>query len=148
MTKQQLKIDDFLCFSIYSANHAFNRLYHSLLKPLGLTYPQYLVMLVLWRENGQTVSSIGEKLFLESSTLTPLLKRLEGAGLIQRQRAILDERQVHLHLTKAGHALHAKAANIPECILDATGLTLKDVASLQKKITILREQLSASVKKS
>ena len=95
-----LDVDDHLCFAIYSAGHAFNRIYKPLLGELGLTYPQYLVMVALWAKDDQTVGSLGEKLLLESSTLTPLLKRLEGIGYLTRTRDPADERQVRVRLTK------------------------------------------------
>lgn len=113
MTDDLLKLDNFICFALYSANHAMNRLYKPMLDELNLTYPQYLVMVTLWEEDGQTVGGIGEKLFLESSTLTPLLKRLEAAGFIQRTRSKEDERQVLIRLTSEGTALKTKAAAIP-----------------------------------
>ncbi len=134
-------VNDFLCFAVYSAGHAFNRVYKPLLETLGLTYPQYLVMVVLWANDGTTVGSLGEKLFLESSTLTPLLKRLEGMGHLTRRRDPADERQVRLHLTKAGVALRAKARDIPPCILEATGLTAEALHRLQASISAVRENL-------
>ncbi len=105
-----LKIDNFICFALYSAGHAFTRLYKPLLDPMGLTYPQYLVMAVLWEKDGRTVGEIGEKLLLESSTLTPLLKRLEAAGMVRRTRDQVDERVVRIQLTPKGAALKQKAA--------------------------------------
>ena len=93
--QDRLKLDNFICFALYTANHAMNRVYKPLLDALGLTYPQYLVMVSLWEEDGQTVGGLGDKLFLESSTLTPLLKRLEAAGYIRRERSREDERVVY-----------------------------------------------------
>ena len=136
-----LKLDEFLCFAVYSASHAFNRVYKPLLDKLGLTYPQYLAMVVLWEHGDQTVGSLGEKLFLESSTLTPMLKRLEVMGYIARVRDAIDERQVRVQLTNAGHTLRKKAQAIPPCILDATGLKAEDLAKLTKNITMLRKSL-------
>ena len=104
-----LNLDHQLCFLVYSTNLALNQLYRKLLTPLGLTYPQYLVMLVLWEKDGLTVSEIGEKLFLESSTLTPLLKKLQSNGIVNRERSTKDERQVIISLTAEGHALKLKA---------------------------------------
>src|SRR5271154_2326289 len=104
-----LQLGSQLCFAIYSAAHAFNRVYKPLLDRLGLTYPQYLVMLVLWERDGVPVKDIGERLFLDSGTLTPLLKRLEQAGLINRTRSTEDERQVMIALTAKGEALREKA---------------------------------------
>src|SRR3954452_21193280 len=104
-TEEKLLLDNFLCFAIYSAGHAFNQFYRPLLDAIGLTYPQYLVMVALWSANDQTVKALGEKLSLESSTLTPLLKRLEAAGYLTRTRDPEDERQVRVRLTAAGRAL-------------------------------------------
>ncbi|MGO9133512.1 MAG: MarR family winged helix-turn-helix transcriptional regulator [Methylovirgula sp.] len=134
-------LKDFLCFAIYSAGHAFNRVYKPLLDALGLTYPQYLVMVALWETDDQTVGSLGEKLFLESSTLTPLLKRLESVGYLTRSRDPADERQVRVRLTKAGRELQAKARDIPSCILEATGFSIDALIKLQKDISALRESL-------
>ena len=114
------KLDDFLCFAVYSASHAFNRLYKPLLDELGLTYPQYLVMVTLWERDDRTVGEIGERLFLESNTLTPLLKRMEAAGLVSRSRDPADERQVRLRLTAEGKGLVEKAR---KC-LDLTAQTV------------------------
>jgi len=142
MADDPLKLDTFICFALYSANHAMNRLYKPMLDALNLTYPQYLVMVTLWEEDGQTVGGIGEKLFLESSTLTPLLKRLEAAGFIQRIRSKEDERQVLIHLTGEGVALKKKAASIPACVLDATEQTAEELTRLKAEIITLREALS------
>jgi len=136
-----LKLDSFLCFAIYSVNHAFNRVYKPLLDRLKLTYPQYLAMAVLWERDDQTVGSLGEKLFLESSTLTPMLKRLEALKYISRIRDRDDERHVRVRLTKAGLALREKAQEIPACIIEATGLSPEGVAKLKEEITKLRASL-------
>jgi DNA-binding MarR family transcriptional regulator len=135
-------IDQLLCFSIYSAGHAFNQIYRPLLEPLGLTYPQYLVMVALWSRDGKTVGELGDVLFLDSSTLTPLLKRLEQAGYIKRSRNPDDERQVLLHLTKAGRALQQRAEHIPGCIEDAVGMSGNDVAKVREALTRIRNQLA------
>ena len=111
-----LKLDNQLCFALYSANLALNKLYRQLLAPLNLTYPQYLVMLVLWEQDDMTVSDIGERLFLDSATLTPLLKRLESAGLINRHRSRKDERQVAVTLSEAGRELQQQALGIPHAV--------------------------------
>jgi MarR family transcriptional regulator, organic hydroperoxide resistance regulator len=137
-----LKLDDFLCFAVYSASHAFNRLYKPLLDDLGLTYPQYLVMVTLWERDDRTLSEIGERLFLESNTLTPLLKRMEAAGLVSRSRDPADERQVRLRLTDEGRVLIDKARQVPPCVLDATGLTSEEARSLTDQIGALRTALS------
>lgn len=139
--RRRLEVDELLCFAIYSAGHAFNRVYKPLLDALGLTYPQYLVMLALWGEDGQTVGSLGEKLFLESSTLTPLIKRLEGMGYVARSRDPADERQVRVRLTRSGAALRAKASDVPACILDATGMSVSTLRKLQDEISTLRDNL-------
>lgn len=139
-----LKIDNFVCFALYSAGHAFTRLYKPLLDPLGLTYPQYLVMAVLWEKNGRTVGEIGEKLLLESSTLTPLLKRLETAGMVRRTRDQDDERVVRIQLTPKGAELKQKAIEIPQAIGCSTNLTIPEVMKLTDDIKALREKLLAA----
>jgi DNA-binding MarR family transcriptional regulator len=135
------KLDDFICFAIYSANHALNRVYKPLLDAVGLTYTQYIAMISLWQQDDQTVGSLGEKLFLESSTLTPVLKRLEGLGLIARTRDKSDERQVRVQLTAAGRALQEQARTIPPCILEASGLEAEDLTRLKAEIATLRSSL-------
>lgn len=142
-----LQLEKFLCFSVYSASHAFNRIYKPLLDGLGLTYPQYLVMVALWQEDDQSVRSIGEKMYLESSTLTPLLKRLEAAGLVSRKRDPKDERSVRVNLTEDGQALRTKAEEIPTCILEATGLDLETAKRLNRDLRTMRDQLEAGAKK-
>jgi len=139
-----LKIDHFVCFALYSAGHAFTRLYKSLLDPLGLTYPQFLVMVTLWERDDRTVSDIGGTLLLESSTLTPLLKRLETAGMVRRTRDKDDERAVRIKLTPEGAALKQKAAGIPQAIGCATNLSIPDVMKLTADIKALREKLLAA----
>ncbi len=139
-----LKIDNFVCFALYSAGHAFTRLYKPLLDPLGLTYPQYLVMAVLWEKDGRTVGEIGEKLLLESSTLTPLLKRLETAGMVRRTRDQDDERVVRIQLTPKGAELKQKAIEIPQAIGCSTNLTIPEVMKLTDDIKALREKLLAA----
>jgi DNA-binding MarR family transcriptional regulator len=139
-----LKIDNFICFALYSAGHAFTRLYKPLLDPLGLTYPQYLVMVALWEKDGRTVGEIGEKLLLESSTLTPLLKRLETAGMVRRTRDQDDERVVRIQLTPKGTALRQKALEIPQAIGCATNITIPEVMKLTTEIKELRAKLLAA----
>ena len=136
-----LTIDDFICFAVYSAGHAFNRIYKPLLDPLGLTYPQYLVMVALWAADKQTVGALGEKLLLESSTLTPLLKRLEAMGLVQRKRDAEDERVVRVSLTEKGKALQRNARQVPDCVSQMTGLSPTELRRLTATITKLRETL-------
>jgi DNA-binding MarR family transcriptional regulator len=136
-----LRLSEFLCFTVYSANHAFNRVYKPLLHELGLTYPQYLVMVLLWEQDDQTVGSLCERLFLESSTLTPLLKRLEASGHVKRTRDPVDERQVRVRLTDKGRAMREKARVIPDCILAASGLKIDGLRRLQSEIVALRSSL-------
>jgi DNA-binding MarR family transcriptional regulator len=137
-----LALDMQLCFALYSASLAMTKLYKPLLAPLGLTYPQYLVMLVLWEEDGQPVSAIGERLTLDSGTLTPLLKRLEAAGLVHRLRDAADERRVLIQLTPAGRAMKSQAASIPRQILCATDCQLDEVSSLTQRLKSLRDNLT------
>jgi DNA-binding MarR family transcriptional regulator len=138
-----LKLDDQLCFAVYAAAHAFTATYKPLLEPLGLTYPQYLAMLVLWQEDGVTVSAIGARLGLDSGTLTPLLKRLEAAGLVSRVRDAADERQVRITLTAPGRALKQKAKGVPRDLLCASGMSLGEVAALRAKLESLAANLRA-----
>ncbi|OSQ39780.1 MarR family winged helix-turn-helix transcriptional regulator [Thalassospira mesophila] len=142
--KPTLTLDQLLCFSVYSTGHAFNRIYKPLLDEVGLTYPQYLVMVVLWQEDRQTVRGIGSKLFLESNTLTPLIKRLEVAGLLTRERDREDERQVRVVLTEQGRALQQKAADVPDCVFEACGMKLDELVDLTRKLTTLRNALEKS----
>ena len=132
-----------LCFAVYSTAHAFNRFYKPLLDRLGLTYPQYLVMLVLWERDGVPVKDIGERLFLDSGTLTPLLKRLETAGLVKRTRSTEDERQVLIALTPQGHALQEKARDVPPAILAASACTVAELSAMKEEIAALRDRLNA-----
>lgn len=136
-----LALNNQLCFALYSANLALNKLYRQLLAPLGLTYPQYLVMLVLWERDDITVSEIGDQLFLDSATLTPLLKRLESAELIIRQRSRQDERQVAVTLTESGRALQQQALTIPESVRCAAACDTDSLAALQHELETLRHQL-------
>ena len=139
-----LQLDHQLCFALYSASLAMTRVYKPLLDELGLTYPQYLAMLALWQQDGLMVSELGERLFLDSGTLTPLLKRLEAAGLITRLRAVQDERRVHITLTAAGRQLKAQAAKIPGCIISATECSLPELMALTSRVQDLRQRLLAS----
>lgn len=136
--------DDFLCFALYSATHAFHGVYRPYLEDLGLTYPQYLVMVTLWSTDDLTVSLLGEKLFLESSTLTPVLKRLEAMSLITRARDPMDERQVRVRLTDTGRVMYERAQHIPACIFEATGLPDDVLARLQTDVLALRAGLLKS----
>src|SRR6266849_2751677 len=128
-----------LCFAIYSTAHAFNRVYKPLLDRLGLTYPQYLVMLALWERDGVPVKNIGERLFLDSGTLTPLLKRLEAAELIKRTRSTEDERQVLIALTPQGRALQEKARAVPHSILAAAACSVAELSAMKNEIVALRD---------
>ena len=139
---QALQLDHQLCFALYSASLAMTKLYKPLLDSLQLTYPQYLVMLVLWEDEGLTVSALGERLHLDSGTLTPLLKRLETVGWIERQRSTEDERRVHVALTDAGRALKERAAAIPGCVVKATGCSLPDLMSLTRQVKDLRDRIA------
>src|SRR6516165_5051662 len=142
-TKKPLELGEFLCFAIYSAGHAFNRVYQPLLKELELTYPQFIAMVVLWGQDGQTVGELGEKLYLQSNTLTPMLKRLEALGYIKRSRDSADERQVRIHLTEAGRQLHLQAADILRCVRKATGLQDKQFKELREGVDALRKALES-----
>jgi DNA-binding MarR family transcriptional regulator len=136
------QLDDQLCFALYSTSLAMSKLYRKLLQKLGITYSQYLVLMVLWEQDAQTVSSIGERLLLDSATLTPLLKRMEQAELVTRVRAASDERQVIISLTPHGSELRKEAAKFPPQLLCATGCSLQDVVGLKKQLDELRENLA------
>jgi DNA-binding MarR family transcriptional regulator len=140
---QPLRLDNQICFAVYSAAHAFNRVYKPLLERLGLTYPQYLVMLVLWERDGVPLKDVGERLFLDSGTLTPLLKRLEAAQFVKRTRSTADERQVLIALTPQGLALKEKARAVPQSILAATACSVGELLSLKNEIVALRDRLNA-----
>jgi DNA-binding MarR family transcriptional regulator len=139
-----LALDHQLCFALYSTSLAMTKAYKPLLDPLDLTYPQYLVMLVLWEGDGLAVSQLGERLKLDSGTLTPLLKRLESGGLIQRLRDAADERRVLLQLTAAGRKLKARARAVPQAIACATACDLREVAELALRLKQLRDRLTDS----
>ena len=138
-----LALDHQLCFALYAASLAMTKAYKPLLAPLGLTYPQYLVLLVLWEADGISVSQLGERLTLDSGTLTPLLKRLQLQGLVQRLRDAVDERRVHLHLTPAGQALRVQAAAVPRAMACATACDLQQLSALASQLHQLRRQLQA-----
>ena len=143
-TKSTRGLSDFLCFAVYSANLAFGKAYKPHLEELGLTYTQYITIVALWEHDNQTVSGLGEKLFLESNTLTPILKKLEAEGYLRRQRSTTDERQVVVSLTDEGRALREKAFNIS--LKDAVGLTEDEFALLREMTVKLRNNLVKSVK--
>jgi MarR family transcriptional regulator, organic hydroperoxide resistance regulator len=138
-----MKLADFLCFAVYTTNLAFGRVYRPILDALQLTYTQYVTIIALWEDDDQTVSHLGEKLFLESNTLTPILKKLEAMGYVERTRDPADERQVRVKLTRSGRALREKSLNID--LDDACGLSAKDFARLQKEIVTLRDNLLHSL---
>ena len=142
-TDSPLLLGNQVCFAIYSTAHAFNRVYKPLLDRLGLTYPQYLVMLVLWERDGVPVRDIGDRLFLDSGTLTPLLKRLEAAQLIKRTRNTADERQVLIALTSQGHALKEKARTVPQSILAASACSVAELSAMKHDLVALRDRLNA-----
>jgi len=138
-----LQLDNQLCFALYSASLAMTKVYKPLLDELVLTYPQYLAMLVLWERDGLMVSELGDKLYLDSGTLTPLLKRLETAGYISRIRAAEDERRVYITLTSLGRKLKTRAAKIPGCILSARQCSVPELMALTSQVQALRKKLVA-----
>lgn len=138
-----LRLDRQLCFALYAASNRITRLYRPLLEPLGLTYPQYLTMLVLWEQAPRTVGELGQMLDLDSGTLTPLLKRLESAGFVRRQRDPADERRVLVGLTEQGHALRQRAADVPASLMCQVGMPVQDVVDLRERI----KQLISTVDK-
>jgi DNA-binding MarR family transcriptional regulator len=134
-----------ICFAVYSTAHAFNRFYKPLLDKLGLTYPQYLVMMVLWERDGVPVKDIGEKLFLDSGTLTPLLKRMEAAELIKRTRSTQDERQVLIALTPHGHALRERARAVPQAMLASSACSVGELFEMKNELVALRDKLNEAL---
>ena len=137
------RLADFLCFAVYSANLAFGRAYRPILDELGLTYPQYIAIVALWEEDDQTVSRLGGKLFLESNTLTPILKKLESMGYLTRRRDPKDERQVRVNLTEAGRRLREKGLTMN--LIKQTRLPPEEFAKLQKAVSNLRDSLMEAV---
>lgn len=142
--KEPLHLDSMLCFAVYAAGHAFTRFYKPRLEALDLTYPQYLVFLVLWEQDDITVSALGNRLYLDSGTITPLIKRLEARGLVKRRRDEEDERQVRIRLTPEGRALRAKAMAIPLQVGQGTGLTREQADHLRKELIALRDRLDGA----
>ncbi|MGZ3475003.1 MAG: MarR family winged helix-turn-helix transcriptional regulator [Polyangiales bacterium] len=136
-----VRLGDQLCFALYSTSLAMNKVYRKLLSALELTYPQYLVMMVLWERDGLTVSEIGERLFLDSATLTPLLKRMESQGLLQRVRAEADERQVIVSLTARGRGLERTAHKVAEAIFAASECSASELVATRKQLEGLRDRL-------
>lgn len=140
-TEAGLGLDDHLCFSIYAASRAITRAYRPLLEPYGLTYPQYLVLLTLWERDGQTVNQIGQRLYLDSGTLTPLLKRMEAAGFLKRSRAPGDERKVEVSLGPRGRELQALAPTIPEALMESNHLDGDEV----RRTKVMVDQILAKM---
>ena len=141
---EMLRLDNQLCFAIYSASLAMTRLYKPLLDQLELTYPQYLVMLVLWEQDGLMVSELGQRLSLDSGTLTPLLKRLEASGYVSRIRDVQDERRVHINLTTAGRRLKSRAAKVPACLMAASECSVDELVALTHQVQALRDRVQAA----
>ena len=142
-----LSLDRQLCFALYSASRAMTAAYRPILTELNLTYPQYLVLMVLWEDDRVTVGRLGERLQLDSGTLSPLLKRLEANGFIRRERSTADERLVEVTLTPSGRRLERKAQCIPEQLFSSTGMTEREVADLRDAVRHLTDALNASVRK-
>jgi len=148
--RDSLQLDEQLCFALYSASRAMTRTYAPLLEPLGLTYPQYLVLLVLWERDGLPVRELGARLALDSGTLTPLLKRLERQGLVERVRGADDERVVRIHLTAAGRALRTRARKVPVDLACRAGYdtaseaSMRELAQLRAELVALTERLARS----
>jgi len=138
------RLDNQLCFALYSTGLAMNKVYRKLLRELDLTYPQYLVMMVLWEQDQLTVSDIGARLFLDSATLTPLLKRLEAAGLVSRSRSASDERQVVIALSDAGRKMSVKAAAVQDQVLCAAACSPDELGVLKRQLEGLRTKLADS----
>ena len=133
------KLGDFLCFAVYSANLAYGRAYKPILDELGITYTQWITIVALWEQDEQTVSGLGDKLFLESNTLTPILKKLEALGYLERRRDSRDERQVIVKLTDAGRALREKGAQ--RTLVEATGLRADEFAAARRTMQAVRDRL-------
>lgn len=144
VTPDPLHLDQQFCFAVYSTMHALNRTYKPLLERLGITYPQYIVLLVLWERDGVPVGEIGDRLMLDSSTLTPLLKRMETAGIIRRTRNPEDERQVLIALTAEGKAMRKTASEFPEALLCAAGCPVADLVSLKERMLAVRDNMLAA----
>jgi DNA-binding MarR family transcriptional regulator len=142
---EMLRLDNQLCFAVYSASLTMTKLYKPVLEKLGLTYPQYLAMLVLWERDGLMVSELGEKLSLDSGTLTPLLKRLEASGFVARIRDVGDERRVHITLTAAGRKLKGRAASVPGCLMAATQCSVPELIALTQQVQVLRDRIRSAL---
>jgi len=142
---KQIKLDVLICFAAYSASHAFSRFYRPLLDKLGLTYPQFIVMMVLWEKGQTTMKALTEELLLDSNTLTPLLKKLEAAGLVQRSRNRDDERVLDVAATDKGMALKLEGQRASLALAEVTGETLEGVLELQQRLTRMREHVEKSL---
>lgn len=138
-----LPLDQQLCFSLYATSMAISRAYKPMLDALGITYPQYLVLHALWEQDGRTVGAIADRLALESSTITPLVKRLEAAGLVRRARNPADERQVQVSLTDAGRAIRDRCGCLGEALLEKSGMHPNQLGALNRQIQALRDALVA-----
>lgn len=142
MPAPPLTLDQLLCFSLYGASMAVGRTYKPLLDELGITYPQYLVLNVLWEEDGQSIGAIADRLALESSTITPLVKRLEAAGMLVRERNPEDERQVLVRLTESGRAMREKSTCLAEALLESSGFDVGQIAALNRLVQAFRDSLT------
>lgn len=140
MSYESLKLDNQLCFPLYAASRRIVNLYRPVLGPLGLTYTQYITLLALWEDDGQTVKTLGNRLFLDSGTLTPLLKKLEAQGLVSRVRSTQDERNVTIHLTAAGHELKLEAVKVPQQIAQCVNLAENDARDLHRLLHMLLDE--------
>lgn len=141
-----IPLDSQLCFSLYGTSIAINRAYKPMLDALGITYPQYLVLSTLWEGDGKTISAIADRLALEPSTITPLVKRMEAAGFVTRQRSTVDERLVGVHLTDKGRDLQAKTGCLTDTLLQRSGMTVEEIVALNESVQKLRDALAAPVK--
>lgn len=141
MVTEELALDRQVCFALYSASRATTAVYRPMLERMGVTYPQYLVLLVLWEQDGRGVREICTELDLDTGTLSPLLKRLEGLGFVERRRLATDERRVEIHLTDAGRALRSQAVDIPKQLAGKTGMTVADLEHLRDSLVKLTEAL-------
>ncbi len=140
-----LPLDSQLCFSIYSAAIAIHRVYKPMLDELGVTYTQYLALSALWEKDGLTIGAVAERLALESSTITPAVKRLEAAGFVERRRSATDERQVEVHLSRKGRDLHARTGCLTDALLAHSGFTVPEMIELNRRVQLLREGMRHAV---
>ncbi|WP_066371446.1 MarR family winged helix-turn-helix transcriptional regulator [Neobacillus fumarioli] len=145
MENNQLKLENQICFKIYSAEREITKLYRNLLEELDVTYPQYLVLLVLWEEKSMTVKELGQKLFLDSGTLSPMLKRMEGNNLIERRRSLEDERMVIISLTKKGEDLKVKAQCIPSKLLENLSIDMKELKNLNQILSTILAKIQQKI---